>query len=621
MKRRAALFGLWLALLGQAAFLPTPSLAASLPLYTVDATVEYDVGIVTARETIAFTNQSSQSLDSLFFNVTPAFYGSFQLLGATVNAIGASGTLDGSILEMPLTQAIRPGASVVAALDFKLKLPRQGGRFGKGPQALALGNWLPLLAVYRDGRLLAEGQERGWARDQYVETGDAFFSQTGDFLVNLRSDRPLTVAHTGDLVSQEESAWKFEARGVREFALALSPSFASVSQVVDGVNVSAFYFPGHEAIANTYLKAAVETVSWMKRTLIPYPYRNLHIAEINAAGTSTVGQEYPNLILMSDGMASGYGSLDSNGGILAIHEVAHQFYYGIVGNDQLYEPWLDEALATWLSYHLLRASSLPSFSWIWQARVVNPLPPSQPVNTSIYDYAGDNPYFSVVYRRGALFLEELYQAMGEEAFFTALKKYSTDFSGRIATPYALLDTMQAHTEVNLNPIIRRYFSYPRYQASEPLRVSAKYPQQEWSGPVKIVLESNAPLREVQVFVDDSFYMLALPAQVIIETGQLDEGRHLLSLRASDGQREVDIIGTFVVKQPPPPPPPPPSIPAPTAVPVEAPSEEADVPPMASEVPVTSVAPETRAAGVTLITLSVAALALGLSRTSNHDDGR
>ncbi|HLB11750.1 MAG TPA: M1 family metallopeptidase [Dehalococcoidia bacterium] len=613
--RRVVLAALLLTLLGQGMMGPRPSLAASPPLYSVEASVEYGAGLVTARETVAFTNLSSQTLESLVFNVTPAYYGAFELRRAAVNALEVEQMLDGSILELPLPHPLPPGASVVASLDFKIVVPRQGGRFGRGPQVMALGNWLPLLAVYRDGRLLSEGQERGWVRGQYVDVGDAFFSQTADFLVTLRSDQPLSVAHTGDLVKQEDTVWAFEARGVRDFALALSPDFSVVSQEVEGVDVAVFYLPGHEAIASTYLRAAVETLAWMKQKLIPYPYRHLHLAEINAINSGTVGQEYPSLILASDGMAATYGGLDSSGGILAIHETAHQWYYGIIGNDQLYEPWVDEALVTWLSYHLLRAKGLGSFAGIWQDRVANPRPPSLPVNSSIYDYPSDGPYFSVVYRRGALFLEELYQSMGEEPFFAALKEYSASFSGRVANPYALLDAMQAHTSTNLNHLIRRYFSYPRYQADEPLRVSARYPLQDWSEAVRITLESDVPLQEVQVFVDDSLYSRALPAHVFLETAQLEEGPHLLTLRVSDGQREVDLTGTFsVVRRPPPPPPAALPTPAPTLeAALETPDEEIVGNPTEADDPAAQASVVRTAAGIALVTISIAALAASLVR--------
>ncbi|MDP2726677.1 MAG: hypothetical protein Q8P59_03965, partial [Dehalococcoidia bacterium] len=316
--RRATLAALLIALLGQALLTVRPALAAPLSLYTLDATVEYDSGIVTARETLAFTNESSQTMQTLVFSVTPAYYGAFQLLLATVSGQEVAAALDKSILELPLPQVLPPGSSVVAALDFKLKIPRRSGRFGKGPQVIALGNWFPILAIHRDGRLLSKGQEAGWVRGQYVEAGDAFFSEASDFLVTIRTDRPMAVAHTGVLISQEENTWRFEARRVRDFALAISPTFATVSQSVEGVNVSVFFLPGHEAAAATYLRAAAEMLTWMKRTLVPYPYEHLDLAEINAQGSTLVGQEYPNLIFMSDGMAYGSGGVDSSAGILAL---------------------------------------------------------------------------------------------------------------------------------------------------------------------------------------------------------------------------------------------------------------------------------------------------------------
>ncbi|MDO8691729.1 MAG: M1 family aminopeptidase, partial [Dehalococcoidia bacterium] len=483
------------------------------------------------------------------------------------------------------------------------------------------GNWFPVLAVYRDGRLLDEGQVRGWVRGKYVEIGDAFFSQASDFQVTLTVDRPVEVAHTGDLVRYLDNTWRFEAKGVRDFALAVSRSFSKISEGVDGVQVNVYYLPGHQEAARTYLDAAVQTMYWLSRTVEPYPYEHLDLAEINAEGSTTVGQEYPNLIFMADSISYTAGGVDSYGSTLASHETAHQWFYGLIGNDQLYEPWMDEGMVTWLSYDLLRVEGVQPFDQIWQNRVVNPPIPDLPVNSGIYTYDTEGPYLAAVYRRGAVFLEDIYQAMGGQAFFAALKQYGAAMSGRIGAPFAFLDTMQAHTQVNLNPIVSRYFTYPRYKASEPLRVSAHYPSQVWSETVRVTFDSSAPLQEVRVFIDDALYMTALPAQVVIESGRFGEGPHLLTIRASDGQRETEVIGSFTVGRPAPTPSHLP-LPAPTTVP--GPQALTDSLPVPAVVPAAleaaPAAPEVRMAGLALITLAFIVVSWGLW-TNIHTGGR
>lgn len=612
---------LLLAVMAGGLFVPRPALAASPVLYSLDATLQYDAGVLTVHETVAFTNRTSQALDSLVFNVTPAFYHAFQLLDASVDARETTVSLDSSIMELPLPVPLAPGASTLAVLDFRVKVPNRGGRFGLGPQVIALGNWFPILAVYRDSRLLGEGQVRGWVRGKYVEIGDAFFSQTSDFQVTLTVDQPVEVAHTGDLVRRLDDSWRFEAKGVRDFALAVSRSFSKISKWVDGVQVNVYYLPGRQDAARTYLDAAVETLYWLSRTIEPYPYEHLDLAEINAEGSTTVGQEYPNLIFIADSLSSSAGGVDSYGSTLASHETAHQWFYGLVGNDQMYEPWMDEGMVTWLSYHLLRVEGVQSFDRIWQNRVVNPPIPDLPVNSGVYTYDTEGPYLAAVYRRGAVFLEHIYQAMGSQAFFAALRQYGAAMSGRIGAPFAFLDTMQAHTQVNLNPIISRYFTYPRYKEAEPLRVSAHYPSQIWSGTVRVSFDSSAALEEVRVFIDDVLYMTALPAQVVIETGQLGEGPHLLSIRASDGQRETDVIGAFTVSRPAPTPSPLPRA-TPTTVPgPQAPADQLPGPAVvAAAREAAPASPEVRVAGLALIILSMIVVAWGLG-TNTHTGRR
>lgn len=616
MIRRAFLAALLVTLVGGLLSFPEPAGAAPLTRYYLDTAIEYDAGIVTTSETVAFTNRSSTAWESLVFNVTPGYYGAFKLLRVAVNGREVKGVLDSAILDVPLPEPVQPGLSAVAILDFRIEVPFRHGRFGRGSQVMALGNWFPTLAVYRDGRLVGEGQRKGWVRAQYVEIGDAFFAEAADFTVALRTDRRVSVAHTGDTLSQGENTWRFEARGVRDFAMAVSPSFSTVSRQVDGVDVSVFYVPGHEASADSYLRAAAAMLSWMNRITIPYPYRTLQLAEVNAEGSTTIGQEYPNLIFMADNIASTAGPIDSYGSVLAMHEVGHQWFYGMVGNDQLYDPWLDEAMVTWLSDDYLRAHNVPSFPAIWQSRVVSPAVPDLPANAGIYDYADEGTYLSLAYRRGALFLEDLYKAMGEEAFFDGLAEYTATLAGRIATPYAFLDTMQAHTSANLNPLIARYFSYKRYRASQPLRVSSGYPQEEWSEPVRIELESDAALRDVQIFIDDALYTKDSPANLVVDTSELEEGPHLLTIRASDGQREVDVVGTFtVVHLPPAPTPtPPPVISSPEA------SHEQPAPaPVAEPLRPVVIASDTepKVGGAALILVSLAVFVWSLVKSNKN----
>jgi hypothetical protein len=235
------------------------------------------------------------------------------------------------------------------------------------------------------------------------------------------------------------------------------------------------------------------------------------------------------------------GAIDSYLSYLVIHEVAHQWFYALVGNDQLYSPWMDEALVSWLSLQFFRANYPSLFPGLWQTRITSlmaGLPAAErakPVNTSIYDYNDEANYFGVVYRKGAQFFEDLYQAMGEQDFFTALRNYVETYRLRIAPPMGLLDTFQAQTQVNLNPLYQRYFTYERYQSATPLRPETHWPVEgTWSGAMTVSFSASSALSEVAVYADGRpLSTSADAANVTVDTQKLTNGDHLLTFQLRD----------------------------------------------------------------------------------------
>ncbi|MBI4302107.1 MAG: M1 family metallopeptidase [Chloroflexi bacterium] len=517
-----------------------PAWAQTPPQYSIDAYLDWENATLNAQETLLFTNNTPDPLSSVVFQVHSAAYGGFTLYDARVNDIKVIPQQENTVLEVPLPQILARGKSATIALTFQLQIPHQGGRYGVAERIITLGNWYPVLAPYRGPRLALAGAPEGWARYPHTEMGDPFFTQVADYKVALTTSSAATVAHTGNLVSHQENTWNLEAQGVRDFALAISPRYQIQSRLVAGVEVTAYYLPEHTAAGEAYLEAAEDMLLWMADYLEPYPYPSLAIAEMSTPSTSIVGQEYPQLVFISSATSQQSGSKGSYLNYLILHEIAHQWFYSLVGNDQVYEPWLDEALATWLPLHWARTQYPYLFAGWWQSVVSRPLASAReiyddrPVDSSIYDFANEDHYFAIVYRRGAQFWEEVYQTMGEESLQRALKDYLRLFGGNITTSPALLDLLQSHTEANLNPIIRRFFTYTRYQAVEPLRVELVNPIDPWSGTVPIIVFANSPIIEVKALVDDELLAIG-NEKLTLDSRQLSPGQHLLTLVVRDLQ--------------------------------------------------------------------------------------
>ncbi|MBI4319185.1 MAG: M1 family metallopeptidase [Chloroflexi bacterium] len=435
--------------------------APAVPRYQIVADLDFDAATLAASQTVTYINTTSVTLSSIVFNVTPNYYRSFALERVTVGGQPVAPALDGVVLEIPLPAPLPPQAQATIAIDYRLRVPSPGNlRFGKASGILALGNWYPVLAVYQHA-------QADWNRHRYVDTGDAFFTEAADYEVTLNLSRPLTIAHSGEVVSGADRRLVLRARGVRDFALALSDRYRTRSVQVDETTITVFYLPEHSAGGAQYLQSAEESLRWLNRQLGPYPYPSLHIAETISNDANWVGQEYPNLVFISSQTTAAGGGIGSYLSYLVIHEIVHQWFYGLVGGDQLYEPWLDEAPATYLAYQFFRANYPGLYDGMWRSltggyrSAVNSWG-DRTLDTSIYDYGVESHYFAIIYRKGAMFLDELREAMGADIFYPFLREFVETYRARVATGYDFLDLAQTRSSADLRPLFGKYFSYPRY---------------------------------------------------------------------------------------------------------------------------------------------------------------
>jgi hypothetical protein len=435
---------------------------APRPRYTIDATLDYDRAHLQAQQTVVVPNATGQPLRTLVFHVAAAHYGVFDLIDVRVNGAPVAPRLDDMILDLPLPTALAPGDAAMVTFAFALTVPRPGTfRLGAGQDVIALGNWYPVLAVWRG---------TDWDRHRYTDVGDAFFTDVADYELTLRTAPHVTVAHPGELLHRGDGVWRIRAERVRDVALAMSHRYERQEMHVDGIRLIAYYVPEHRAAASEYLATGAPLLRWANANLGRYPYPTLTLAETYSDDPLGVGQEFPGIVFIST-IATSTGA--GRGGYLSYlvaHELIHQWFYGIVGSDQIYEPWVDEAFATYLS-HRFFADEFPwAYGPTWQRHVAayeaqRARLGHMPVNSSIYDFANDPDYFTVVYRKSALFLEELRTTLGDAAFRQLVREFVERYQFQIPRGTDFLDLAQSKTATDLAPLFRRYFSYAKYDPS------------------------------------------------------------------------------------------------------------------------------------------------------------
>ena len=182
---------------------------------------------------------------------------------------------------------------------------------------------------------------------------------------------------------------------------------------VGPVIIRAYYLPGHKDANDAVIWMATQSIGLYQVKFAPYPYQSLSIVESDLQD----GQEFDGLVFLASKFYTEYnGSARSNLFSIGTHEIAHQWWFGLVGSDQAVEPWLDEALAVY-SERIFYEYNHPGYGdWWWDFRV-NYFGPSGYVDQGVYGFGTFRAYVNAVYLNGANFLEELRTRIGDEAFF------------------------------------------------------------------------------------------------------------------------------------------------------------------------------------------------------------
>jgi hypothetical protein len=265
--------------------------------------------------------------------------------------------------------------------------------------------------------------------------GDPFVTPTSRSVVLIvTSDRPLVIATNARLTSRSANGLRqtFEATNVRDVPLTAAPDYRARTGWVDGILVRVYTRPGGLS-ASALLARARTALSRLADLVGPYPYETFKVAE-SAGGWAMEG---PGVIWIPRGTAT------SSLPYLVTHETAHQWLYGLVGNDQAAQPFADEAGADFLARYVLggRRSSRCS---------------TAALDRTIYRYSRAC-YYEIVYIQGGNFLDDLRRRMGSTAFWRAMRRYMVDQRFALSTTQRLLTTLDDATPLDLRPTFEKRF--------------------------------------------------------------------------------------------------------------------------------------------------------------------
>jgi len=426
--------------------LPTSIPASARTQYTLYALLDYYGHQLAVDETILYTNQTGVSLNELVMAVEPNHRGGFSLENILLDSNALNYDLSGHRLTAHLPQPLAPNTQLTLTMRFRIAIPAKIKElpYGYDVDQVNLTDWYPFIVPYSGGWILHD--------DSYL--GEHLVYDASDFDVNVKTtDAGISFATSG--VPEPNGEWtRYRLFGARAFAISASDQFQVIDAVsAGGAQIHAYYYPGYETQGLAILNAAVRAVGLWETQFAPYPYGSLSIVQADLND----GQEYDGLIFLATKFYNEYnGSARSNLVTIGVHEIAHQWWFGLVGNDQAMEPWLDEALAVYSEAIFYKFIYPNSLDWWWNFRV-NYFGPNGYVDTTIYEPASFRAYVNAVYLNGANFLEALNYRMGDDAFFAFLRDYCSRYGRGRATAYDFFAVARQNTTADISDLIAAYF--------------------------------------------------------------------------------------------------------------------------------------------------------------------
>lgn len=407
--------------------------------YKMDVILDDESKRLMCNQTIDYVNNTKESLDSIYFHIYPNAFseeenvpfeksqmkqaypkgfneGYIDIKNIIINNSKAEYSIEGEkndILNIKLNKSLKTNENIKIDIKFNVKLPNSEGRFGYGENTINVTNWFPIACVY---------DERGWNTKSYETIGDPFYSDISNFKVTILSPAKYDIATTGKVIETKTDNKKdmntIEAKNVRDFAFVLSDKFHIEKDNINNVEIATYSLDSkYSKLATDVARDSIKIFSDM---FGQYPYENY---SVTASDFYIGGMEYPNLSMIDKSLYSNMNKFLLE--YVIAHETAHQWWYGVIGNDEVSEPWIDEALTEY--------STILYFEKKYGADAASRLMETMDTQTRSYSdkdifkstdqYKSSTEYSLNVYTKGAVMFHRIREEVGDKVFFKVLREY------------------------------------------------------------------------------------------------------------------------------------------------------------------------------------------------------
>ena len=332
---------------------------------------------------------------------------------------------DQTVMRVLLPRPVYPGREIRIEIDFTTQLPIVFERNGYYKDFFFAAQWFPKIGVYIDGK---------WNCHQYHTTTE-FFADYGVYDVNLTVPESYIVGASGIRMDEKrtgtEKTVTFRAEDVHDFAWTAWPHYQVEDREYRGVDIRLMYDKDHRSSVNRYFEAVEHDLDWFGDHIAEYPYSNVTVIDPPTGTMAVGGMEYPTFI-------TGGSLWNCPKGIrltefVTIHEFGHIYWYGIVGNNEFEEAWLDEGINSYveariIDYYYGEKASLFDIMGIRMGELDNSrgayiqIPRHDRTLRDAWTYIGGG-YGTLSYQKPTLMLYTLENLIGRETMDRILKTF------------------------------------------------------------------------------------------------------------------------------------------------------------------------------------------------------
>ena len=439
-------------------FISCDNAKINLTTYCMNLKYDDENHLLNGQEEVQYYNNSENVFDTLYFHLYPnAFregaknpiiaqtheidcfpngksYGNIEINNVKSQDKDMIFSIEGedeNILAVKLNAELFPDENVQLNIDFTVQLPNINHRFGYGENTINLGNFYPIACVYEENL--------GFSKSLYHSNGDPFYSEVANYDVTIEFNSKYQIASTGDLILSEsnENLLKnqYKATNVRDFCFVLSEKFNHVHDIVDNIEVNYYGYENDENL-NECLKTSIDAIKTFNNMIGKYPYSQISVVKSNFVYG---GMEFPNLVLISDKIEE-----QSDYNYVIIHEIAHQWWYGVVGDDQFNHAWIDEGMAEYSTllfyernssynekYADLISSATKSYKLFEDVyRKINGEVDGR-MDRSINNFSTEPEYTQCTYTKSVIMFDSVRELIGKNKFEKAMQKIYKDYKFKI----------------------------------------------------------------------------------------------------------------------------------------------------------------------------------------------